>query len=135
MNSPGDMNRNEAAVYHELVREGCALTAYELLDSVRTSGIRSPTQVYRALERLAERRLVHRVESMNAFIACKHAHDDDQHPNAVAFTICDKCGNVSEIDLSTVNHKLSDVAAKTGFKTEHTLYELRGKCRNCKSGH
>ncbi len=134
MNSPNDMNRNEAAVYHELVREGCALTAYELLDSVRPSGIRSPTQVYRALERLAERRLVHRVESMNAFIACKHAHDNDQHPNAVAFAICDKCGSVTEIDLSTVNHKLGDVAAKSGFRTDHSFVELRGKCRNCKTG-
>lgn len=134
MNSPNDMNRNEAAVYHELVREGCALTAYELLDSVRPSGIRSPTQVYRALERLAERRLVHRVESMNAFIACKHAHDNDQHPNAVAFAICDKCGSVTEIDLSTVNHKLGDVAAKSGFRTDNSFVELRGKCRNCKTG-
>ena len=131
MNSPSDMNRNEAVVYHELVREGCALTAYELLDSVRHSGIRSPTQVYRALERLAERRLVHRVESMNAFIACTHAHDDDPYPQAVAFAICNKCGSVTEIDLSTIDQDLGDCAAKSGFKIDHSFFELHGKCRNC----
>ena len=49
MTTPNDLNRNETAVYDELVRQGSALTAYELLDSVRPSGIRSPTQVYLSL--------------------------------------------------------------------------------------
>lgn len=133
MTTPNDLNRNETAVYDELVRQGSALTAYELLDSVRPSGIRSPTQVYRALERLAEMRLVHRVESINAFIACTHA-DDDPHPSAVGFAICERCGSVTEIDLSVIEKKLSGLADKSGFRTEHSLLELRGKCRNCQSG-
>jgi Fur family zinc uptake transcriptional regulator len=133
MPGTSDLNKNETAVYDELVRRGSALTAYELLDSVRPSGIRSPTQVYRALERLAEKHLVHRVESMNAFIACTHAHDDAPNPDTVGFAICDECGIVTEIDLSALESILYGLADKSGFRTEHSRLELRGKCRNCKT--
>ena len=54
------------------------------------AGLRAPLQVYRALDKLVETGLVHRLESLNAFVACahKHCHDDC----ASAFAICEKCG-------------------------------------------
>lgn len=128
-----ELNRNEAAVYDELVRQGCALTAYELLDSVQSLGIRSPTQVYRALERLAERHLVHRVESVNAFIACTHAHENEPNLEALGFTICESCGSVNEIDLSSVEMDLDNLTAKIRFKVEYSLLEIRGKCQRCQT--
>jgi len=128
-----ELNRNETAVYNELVRQGCALTAYELLDSVQSLGIRSPTQVYRALERLTERHLVHRVESVNAFIACTHAHNNEPNLEAVGFTICENCGRINEIDLLPVEMNLDDLTAGIGFKVEYSLLEIRGKCQNCQT--
>lgn len=131
MTTSSDLNRNETSIYDELVRQGCALTAYELLESVRPSGIRSPTQVYRALERLEGRHLVHRIESINAFIACAHPHENSPHPSTVGFAICEKCGDIAEIDMSSVAKKLSGLAGKTDFKVEYSLLEFRGKCRDC----
>lgn len=128
-----DLSINETSIYDELVRQGCALTAYELLESVRPSGIRSPTQVYRALERLEGRHLVHRIESINAFIACAHSHESNPHPSTVGFAICEKCGNIAEIDMSNVAKKLGGLASKTDFKVEYSLLEFRGKCQNCQT--
>ena len=128
-----DLSKNETSIYDELVRQGRALTAYELLESVRSLGIRSPTQVYRALERLERRHLVHRIESINAFIACAHSHERNPHPSTVGFAICEKCGNITEIDMSNVSKRLGGLADKTDFKVKYSLLEFRGKCRDCQT--
>jgi hypothetical protein len=65
------------------------MTAYEILDAVRDKGITAPPTVYRALNRLVEEGLAHRVESINAYVACAHSHHSD---GAVVFAICDNCG-------------------------------------------
>ena len=128
-----DLSKNETSIYYELVRQGCALTAYELLETVRSLGIRSPTQVYRALGRLERRYLVHRIESINAFIACAHSHESNPHPSTVGFAICEKCGNIAEIDMSNVSKRLGGLADKTEFKVKYSLLEFRGKCRDCQT--
>ena len=45
------------------------MTAYEILDAVRKKGITAPPTVYRALARLQEDGMVHRLESINAYVA------------------------------------------------------------------
>ena len=128
-----ELSKNEISIFDELVRQGSALTAYELLESVRSVGIRSPTQVYRALERLERRHLVHRIESINAFIACAHSHESNPHPSTVGFAICEKCGSIAEIDMSNVSKRLGGLADKTDFKVKYSLLEFRGKCRDCQT--
>jgi Fe2+ or Zn2+ uptake regulation protein len=51
------------------------MSAYDILDRLRGSGLRSPLQIYRALGPLTEQGLVHRLESLSAFVACAHPHD------------------------------------------------------------
>jgi Fur family zinc uptake transcriptional regulator len=46
------------------------LTAYNIIYDLRDHCFRGATQVYRVLEKLLEIGIVHRIESMNAFIAC-----------------------------------------------------------------
>src|SRR5256885_4073285 len=59
-----------------------------------TTLFRSPTQVYRALDKLAEQGVVHRLESLNAYVCCSHP-DEGSHDFS-AFAICDSCGQVDE---------------------------------------
>jgi len=48
------------------------LSAYDILDKLHDFGFRAPLQVYRALDKLIELGLVHRLETLNAFVACQH---------------------------------------------------------------
>jgi Fur family zinc uptake transcriptional regulator len=64
-------------------------------DAVRGQGITAPPTVYRALNRLVDEGLAHRVESLNAYVACAHSQHGE---GAAIFSICQECGAVEEID-------------------------------------
>ena len=68
------MTQNETLVYNLLCQADRPLSAYNILDALRDKGIRAPLQVYRALAKLVERGAVHRIESVNGFVACQ-LHD------------------------------------------------------------
>ena len=124
-----DLTRNQSLVLHTLSRAGAPLSAYTILNQLRDDGFRAPLQVYRALDKLLERGLVHRLESLNAFVACAHAHD---HAHGLtAFAICEKCGQVSEFSDDVVAERLKDWAGRTGFHPAKTTIEIRGDCANC----
>ena len=126
---------NQQAVFASLQKAGRALTAYDILDDVREAGIRAPVQVYRALERLVADGAVHRVESINAFVACAHDHGEGAthapHSDNIAFAICDDCGGVSEIPVPKAARTLGTIASESGFVTDRTVVELRGHCEAC----
>jgi len=124
------MTRNQALVLGQLSRADSPLSAYTILDQLRGDGFRAPLQVYRALEKLIEAGRVHRLESLNAFVACSQADCCDTHA-PVAFAICETCGNVSEISDSGLDSSLNELAVKSGFKLKRSVVELRGLCAGC----
>lgn len=81
--------RNQQLVLGALARSERPMGAYELLELLRQEGLRSPLQIYRALDRLIEEGLVHRIESLSAFALC--VHSECTHGRA-AFAICANCG-------------------------------------------
>jgi len=129
--------KNEQLVLAVLEREGRAMSAYDLLDALRDKGIRAPVQIYRALEKLAEKHRVHRIESMNAYVACSHAHvcegADCEHHSAVAFCICEQCGGVDEFALDHSPRTLDAVTRKTGFQPRELTFEVKGRCKDCRN--
>jgi len=70
--APSDLTRNQSLVFGALSRAEGPLSAYTILDQLRDDGFRAPLQVYRALDKLVETGMVHRLESLNAFVACSH---------------------------------------------------------------
>lgn len=124
------LTRNQQLVLDRLAASNAALTAYDLLDLLRAEGLRAPVQVYRALETLGQRGLIHRIESLNAFIACC-AHD---HQAAAGFAICDDCGEVAEFAFPASEEGLKSVAGESGFETRHMTVELHGRCAACAKG-
>lgn len=129
-----DLTRNQEVVHSALRASDKALTAYEVLDLVRASGMRAPTQIYRALERLIELGLVHRIESMNAFVACSHDHGAGHaHGNGdvVAFAICQDCGDVNELTADSIEASVDSLARQGDFVPESAIVELRGHCAEC----
>jgi Fur family zinc uptake transcriptional regulator len=105
-----------------------AVKAYDLLDRLSESepSVRPPT-VYRALEFLMAHGLVHRVDSLNAFVGCSGS---DEHHNA-QFLICQDCGEVSEVAGDEIGRAVARQAASAGFKLRSQTVELHGQCPAC----
>jgi Fur family zinc uptake transcriptional regulator len=104
--------------------------AYALLDRLRADGrSAAPPTVYRALEFLLEQGLVHRVESLNAFLGC--AHPANGH--AAQFLICRKCGTAAELDETDIAAAIDRHAKRTGFAVERRTVEASGLCAGCRA--
>ncbi|HWJ88053.1 MAG TPA: Fur family transcriptional regulator [Pelagibacterium sp.] len=129
MSAHPDLTRNQALVLDRLEKAEAPLSAYALLDQLREEGLRAPLQIYRALDKLLDIGLAHRLESLNAFIACARPHC---HPSGlIAFAICERCGQVSEFSDDVVSDRLADWAGREGFVPTRTIMEIRGECRAC----
>ncbi len=124
-----DLTRNQELVLGALAHASGPLSAYAILDEVRPDGIKAPLQVYRALDKLVERGLAHRLESLNAFVACANAQCHRQ--GRIAFAICEKCGKVAEFTDETVQDRLAAWARGADFSARQTTIELRGTCADC----
>src|ERR1700710_1957225 len=104
MSEVQELTRNQHLVLDALTEATGPLSAYGLLDRVRNDGIKAPLQIYRALDKLVELGLAHRLESLNAFVACAHVHE--QHQGLAAFAICENCGRVDEFADDVVEERL-----------------------------
>jgi Fur family zinc uptake transcriptional regulator len=103
------------------------VSAYEIIDSLRDKATLAPQTVYRSLDRLIASGAAHRLESLNAFVACSHA----VHTGSAIFAICDSCGGVDEFDEPKALKALADWAGKARFTLRRMTLELRGTCARC----
>lgn len=124
-----DLTRNQSLVLGKLTGATAPKSAYDLLDDLREDGIKAPLQIYRALEKLTERGLAHRLESLNAFVACSEPHC--HRTGFVAFAICEQCGSVSEFSDEVVKQRVESWAQTQGFVPSHATIEIRGLCAAC----
>jgi Fur family transcriptional regulator, zinc uptake regulator len=123
------LTRNQELVLDALERASGPLGAYALLDELRPQGFRAPLQVYRALDKLLEGGLVHRLDSINAFVACVHPHC---HRSATtAFAICERCKAVEEFTDDVVAERLGRWCGEQRFSPARTTIEMRGVCAAC----
>ena len=105
-----------------------ATKAYDLLAALGDEdGAAKPPTVYRTLEFLMELGLVHRIDSLNAFVGCPMP--DRRH--TAQFLICGVCGEVSEMTASSIDRAVADQAAGSGFALSRQIIELHGKCPRC----
>lgn len=127
-----DLTKNQQMVLDALSGADGPLSAYTILDRLREQGFRAPPQVYRALDKLVELGMVHRLESLNAFVACRHP-GCDTHEETIAFAICDDCGQVAEISDDALSEELGAIAGRAGFLLKKSTVELRGICDACQT--
>ena len=121
------ITRNQQLVYDCLASSTSPMSAYDILDRVREAGIRAPLQIYRALDRLISIGRVHKIESLNAFVACAHPHRN----HSTAFAICDGCKAVLELSPPSTHKAVNDWARKQEFSVANSCLEIHGRCSAC----
>lgn len=128
--APSDkLTRNQEVVVNALKAAGQPLSAYQILDldCVRDKGLKAPLTIYRALDKLIERGLVHRIESLNAFVICDH----EPHSEPAAFMICQDCRCTIEFSTSEFRRSVARQAGAHGFHIEGMHLEVSGHCEAC----
>lgn len=114
-----------------LLSEHRAMGAYDILDVLRADGqAAQPPVAYRALDFLVEHGFAHKVERLNAFVAC--ANPGKKH--APGFLICRMCKAVAEAPIAPVRKALDKSAAQAGFIVEKAAIEALGLCPECAKG-
>ena len=90
------LTRNQEIVLNLLENSGEPLKAYTILSDTQKKGIKAPTQVYRALDKLIEIGKVHKIESKNSYVACNISNCTAM--TSTSFLICEKCEKVTELE-------------------------------------
>jgi len=108
---------------------GKPVKAYDLLDLMKgEGGSTAPPTVYRALDFLLEQGFIHRLASINAFVACHHP----QARHSVPFLICDQCHKAIELEDTRISELLESQAEALGFGTRAQTLEVHGLCADCR---
>ncbi|ACT58640.1 transcriptional repressor [Hirschia baltica] len=103
--------------------------AYDLLEQLSkedTTPAKPPT-IYRALDFLLQQGLAHKIESLNAYVACGHRG----HGHAAAFLICERCESAKEMHAESTFSALKQETQDMSFKFLNAVIEVRGICEKC----
>ena len=121
------MTAARTRVLELLLSAGEPVKAYDLIARFGMDGVPAkPPTVYRSLEFLERKGLVHRIASISAYVACTSGADD----HAAAFLICDCCGATQEVS-ATLAEGLDAAATSAGYVIERTTIEAHGRCSAC----
>jgi len=102
--------------------------AYDILQKLQERGYKpAPPTAYRALNFLTSAQLIHRIESLNAYIGCPSSGTNHQ----CQFYICTSCGHIAEVNNGEVAKTLSAAAEKLGFVSHQPVIEVHGLCLAC----
>ena len=129
MHKEKNLSKNQQIIFELIHKSPEPLKAYTILSNVQKKGIKAPPQVYRALDKLVEIGKIHKIESKNAFVACRNS--DCEISKATAFSICESCEIVDEISDVKLSKYLSSFNHKKGMKFKRFNLEFFGLCKKC----
>ena len=130
MYKENNLSKNQQIIFDLIDKSSEPLKAYTILFSVQKKGIKAPPQVYRALDKLVETGKIHKIESKNAFVACRNSNCDIS--KTTAFSICESCEMVDEINDAKLTKYLTNFSDKKGTKYKRFNLEFFGLCKKCK---
>ncbi len=107
------------------------MTAYDVLAILQAERVTAPPTVYRALKGLEARGLVHRIDSLKAYVPCSHAPGDHGHHGHLL--VCTDCGQVQEVADAGVEAMVAQLAQERGFALAENRVELSGRCADCQA--
>ncbi len=116
-------------ILEQILKTDGVIKAYDLIHdlSSRDRTIKPPT-VYRSLAFLLDQGFIHRIESLNGFVACNHPGEAHE----TLLMICDACGRIDEMHPEHISKALDHAADEKGFAISSKVVELHGTCRGCR---
>jgi Fur family transcriptional regulator, zinc uptake regulator len=129
--TPAHLNEMQTRIRELLSRAQKPLSAYDLIDALREHGRVAPPTVYRALQKLIDEGLAHRLETRNAYVACRDQGRSCGHRHRAGFMICRACGRTLEFGDGEIERLLLNTAARGGFSAERVAIEIQGLCADC----
>jgi Fur family transcriptional regulator, zinc uptake regulator len=117
-------------VFQEIASTYASIGAYDILARLAEKGTRlAPISVYRAIDALLEAGVIHRLESKNAFFACRRLdHTAGRRP---IFLSCEKCNAVQEVDSEGIFDTIDRLSRGASFQPRVKFVEVSGLCRSC----
>jgi Fur family ferric uptake transcriptional regulator len=112
-----------------LARQECCLSAQDIHDRLR-AGSRKPVglaSVYRALDVLAQLKLVHRID-VDGTACYEPADPSGDHHHHV---ICDECGKMDSFEDPELERLIDGLGARLGYEVGGHDVVLRGACPDC----
>jgi Fur family transcriptional regulator, zinc uptake regulator len=118
-------------VFCEIASTRGSIGAYEILDRLSDKGTRlAPISVYRSIDALMEAGVIHRLESKNAYFACRrHEHGRKGRP---IFMSCEQCGSVVEVPAQGIFDEIKALAETVDFSPKVKFVEVSGICASCR---
>ena len=110
-----------------LLKSAKPAKAYDLLSKLDGEGAAKPPTIYRALDFLQDQGLAHKLESLNAYVACGHVNQT----HSAVFLICNSCQQAVELPSVTTFTALKEETESAGFQLDRTVIEAKGLCRSC----
>jgi len=103
--------------------------AYDLIGEIarERNNRAAPPTVYRTLDFLMDHGLIHRIASLNAYVACF----GPRRPHDACLFICEQCRTVEESEAPGVAQAIGRTAAAAGFSIRGQTIEVTGLCRAC----
>ena len=112
-----------------LARQDCCLSAQDIHDRLRSGSGKAVglASVYRALDVLAQLKLVHRIDVDG--VACFEPADPsgEHHHHA----ICDHCGKMDSFEDAELERLIDGVGERLGYAVGGHDIVLRGSCPDC----
>jgi Fur family zinc uptake transcriptional regulator len=116
-------------VLETLIKAQGPLKAYDLLEILRDHGHRlTPSTIYRILDFFLQGGLVHRVNALNAFVACRGESLEHHGP---LILVCPECQTTKEINDSDLNEMIFSRLADLGYSITAGSIEMRAVCPDC----
>ena len=129
MSQTQSLSKNQQVVLEIIEKAKGPLKAYSILFDVQKKGIKAPQQIYRALDKLIKIGKIHKIESRNAFVACKNTNCEIS--KATAFSICENCEKITEINNTNLSKYLTNFEDSTGMRYQKYNLEFFGLCKKC----
>ncbi|CAN5491915.1 ferric iron uptake transcriptional regulator [soil metagenome] len=120
-----------SAVFELLDREHCALTAHEIEERLRADGRAvARASVYRALEQLADLRLVGRLDVGHGMARYERLEPSGDHHHHM---VCDSCGTVVPFEDPELERTMEQLSRRVSFAVDEHEVVLHGACGDCRA--
>lgn len=145
------LTRVRRVVLDFLLKARMPVKAYDILDALRHSAPKAltPASIYRALDYLLQEGLVHKVGTLNAYVACAEACTEtcadtctdtcaksstgnckERHA-PVFMLVCPGCRKSRELSDPGLYQTIVSTMQRQGFQLQGDTVELTGICPGC----